>query len=67
MGSDEKYEECDLSKLSFDPECQYFTLKVPKGFDVKQLKVSYAVKQENVNDQGRAYFLTKNKISTTGK
>ena len=44
MGSDGKYEECDLSKLSFDPECQYFTLKVPKGFDVKQLKVSYSVR-----------------------
>ena len=40
MSSDAKYEESNLSKLSFDPECQYFSLKVPKGFDVRQLKVS---------------------------
>ena len=48
MSSDAKYEESNLSKLSFDPECQYFSLKVPKGFDVNQLKVSFSAQHFNL-------------------
>ena len=39
MGSDGKYEPSELAKISFEDGCQFFSLKVPKGFDVKKLKV----------------------------
>ena len=39
MGSDGKYEPSELAKISFEEGCQFYSLKVPKGFDVKKLKV----------------------------
>ena len=35
--------EKEITKLNFDEGCQFYSLKVPKGFDIKKLKVSIIV------------------------
>lgn len=29
----------EITKLNFDEGCEFYSLKVPKGFDIKKLKV----------------------------
>ena len=53
MGSDGKYEPSELAKITFEEGCQFYSLKVPKGFDVKKLKV-----QKFLSSQANIQFRT---------
>ena len=33
----------EITKLNFDEGCEFYSLKVPKGFDIKKLKVGTKV------------------------
>ena len=34
-----RLEPTEITKLNFDEGCEFYSLKVPKGFDIKKLKV----------------------------
>ena len=34
-----RFEPKEITKLNFDEGCEFYSLKVPKGFDIKKLKV----------------------------
>ena len=36
----DRLEPKEITKLNFDEGCEFYSLKVPKGFDIKKLKVS---------------------------
>lgn len=50
----------ELSKISVDGECTYYSLKVPKGFDVKRLKVNSRKFQKIPKNSGQFKNLKKN-------
>ena len=38
-GGKNRLEPKEITKLNFDEGCEFYSLKVPKGFDIKKLKV----------------------------
>ena len=38
-GGKSRLEPKEITKLNFDEGCEFYSLKVPKGFDIKKLKV----------------------------
>ena len=38
-GAKSRLEPKEITKLNFDEGCEFYSLKVPKGFDIKKLKV----------------------------
>jgi len=38
-GGGGRFEPKEITKLNFDEGCEFYSLKVPKGFDIKKLKV----------------------------
>ena len=38
-GGKSLFEPKEITKLNFDEGCEFYSLKVPKGFDIKKLKV----------------------------
>ena len=39
IGGKRRFEPKEITKLNFDEGCEFYSLKVPKGFDIKKLKV----------------------------
>ena len=42
-------EPTEITKLNFDEGCQFYSLKVPKGFDIKKLKVCENIFSKNAD------------------
>jgi len=46
IGGKSRFEPNEITKLNFDEGCEFYSLKVSKGFDIKKLKVGLKLTTE---------------------
>ena len=48
IGGKSRFEPKEITKLNFDEGCEFYSLKVPKGFEIKKLKVGSNTTEQNL-------------------